>query len=284
MKYTFPPTFDPARALQLAGLVNCAYNQFATPTAWSLPEGFVLLTPELSAKENWKLGPLPEPLQKQLASTLPQIPFGFMATSGNDVFVVIRGTKTPLEWFDDFSAEPTPFQVGNASWGNTGLGYSRIYEYLGSQISKGLGMYKAGGGSLESVYVTGHSLGAALANLAAAGIAAEFGVKPITYTFSGPRAGDAVFAASVKAAGLETWRIFNTEDIVPTVPPAAVQMSTPNMGMNITTPLSQALSNLVKHTTIGYQHVGHPIATTFHYDVVADNHSMDYLCTELMTA
>ena len=147
-----------------------------------------------------------------------------------------------------------------------------------------LGGYKAAGGNLDSVYVTGHSLGAALAHLAAAGIAAEFGIKPISYTFSGPRAGDSAFAASVKAAGLETWRMFNTDDIVPTVPPAAVQFAFPNMGMTSLSPLTNALSSFVKLSTIGYEHIGYPIAATFHYDVVADNHSMDYLCTELQTA
>ena len=283
MKYAFPLGFDLNRALQLAGLVNCAYSQFLTPSSWTLPDGFVLLSPELSTKEQWKLGPLSEAVQGQAILSQPLVPFGFMGTVGTDVFVVIRGTKTPLEWFDDFSAEPTPFQPNDVAWGITGLGYSRLYEWIGAQIVQGLGTYRASGGSLENIYVTGHSLGAALAHLAAAGIAAEFGVKPVTYTFSGPRAGDATFAATMKAVGLETWRIFNTEDIVPTVPPAAVQMATPNMGMSILTPMTQALSSFVKLASIGYQHVGHPIAATFHYDVVADNHNMDYLCAELQS-
>ena len=174
------------------------------------------------------------------------------------MFVVIRGTKTPLEWFDDFSAEPVPFLPNNQPWGKTGRGYSRIYEDIGPQILDALGAYKKNGGSLDSVYVTGHSLGAALAHLAAAGIAAEFGVQPTSYTFSGPRAGDSGFAASAQNAGLKTWRIFNTEDIVPTVPPAAVQMATPNMGMHGLTLMTQALSSFVKLSTIGYQHIGHP--------------------------
>lgn len=284
MKYTFPPGFDLSRALQLRDLVNCAYNQFMQPNAWTLPDGFVLLPPALTSKEQWKLGPLSEVLAEHLPASIPTVPFGFMGTMETDVFVVIRGTKTPLEWFDDFSAEPVVFAPNNVVWGKTGRGYSRIYADLGPQIMQALGNYKAAGGSLDSVYVTGHSLGAALAHLAAAGIAAEFGVKPVSYTFSGPRAGDSAFAAAVKAAGLDTWRMFNTDDIVPTVPPAAVQFTTPNMGMTALSPLSQSLSSFVKLSTIGYEHIGYPIAATFHYDVVADNHSMDYLCTELQTA
>ncbi len=283
MKYAFPPGFNLDKALQLSGLVNCAYNQFLQAQGCTLPEGFVALAPDLSTKEYWKFGPLSQVIEEQLLKVQP-VPFGFVCINGNDVYVVIRGTKTPLEWFDDFSAEPTPFQPNDTAWGNTGRGYSRIYADIGPQIIAILTAYRATGGSLQNVYVTGHSLGAALAHLAAAGIAAEFGVKPITYTFSGPRAGDSKFAAAMKTAGLETWRIFNTEDIVPTVPPAAVQMATPNMGMHLLTPMTVALSSFVKLSTIGYQHVGHPIATTFHYDVVADNHDMNALCTELQSA
>ena len=281
MKYTFPPGFDLARAMQLAGLVNCAYDQFVTPTAWTSPKNFVALPPALTVREYWRLGPASVAIAEHLPIAIPPVFFGFIGTIGNDIFVVIRGTKTPLEWFDDFAAEPTPFTPSGQSWGKTGHGYARLFNDLSPQILQLLGSYKAGGGSLNSIYVTGHSLGAALAHLTAAAIAAEFGVKPVTYTFSGPRAGDSSFAAATRAAGLETWRIFNTEDIVPTVPPAAVQCATPSMGMHVMTPMTQALSSFVKLSTIGYQHVGHPIAVSFHYDVVADNHSLDYLCGEI---
>ena len=259
MKYTFPPGFDLQRAVQLAGLVNCAYNEYAEPGSWQLPAGFAAETPELTSTEYWKLGPVSEVIAEHLPVP-PPVSFGFIGTIGNDVFVVIRGTKTPLEWFDDFSAEPVAFQPSNQPWGSIGRGYSRIYDDIGPQIIKILTEYKAAGGSLDSIYVTGHSLGAALAHLAAAGIAAEFGVTPISYTFSGPRAGDSIFANAAQDAGMVTWRIFNTEDIVPTVPPAAVQMATPNMGMHGITPLTQALSTFVKLNTVGYEHIGHPIA------------------------
>ena len=261
-------------------MVNCAYQQFMQPGLWKLPDGFAVLPPALSAKEFWRLGPLAEAFAEHLPLP-PPVPFGFVGTIGDDVFVVIRGTKTPLEWFDDFSAEPVPFQPSNLPWGKTGRGYSRIYADIGPQILEALGTYRKNGGSLDSIFVTGHSLGAALAHLVAAGIAAEFGVRPTSYTFSGPRAGDAVFAAATQNAGLQPWRIFNTEDIVPTVPPAAVQFATPNMGMHVMTPITQALSSFVKLVSLGYQHVGHPVAVTFHSAVVADNHDMDSLCLEL---
>ena len=50
--------------------------------------------------------------------------------------------------------------------------------------------------------MTGHSLGAALAHLAAADIFAQCQISAISYTFAGPRAGDPAFAAAFIHAGL----------------------------------------------------------------------------------
>lgn len=80
---------------------------------------------------------------------------------------------------------------------------------------------------------------------------------------------------------IQTWWIFNTEDIVPTVPPAAVQIATPNMGMHGMTVMTQSLIKFVQLSPLGYQHIGYPIAAIFHRDTVADNHSLDELCIEI---
>jgi hypothetical protein len=71
--------------------------------------------------------------------------------------------------------------------------------------------------SLEkrTVWFTGHSLGAALATIAAARFAA---VRPVQglYTFGSPRVGTAVFTSTVPAA---TWRVVNNQDLVARLPP-----------------------------------------------------------------
>jgi triacylglycerol lipase len=280
MKYTFPAGFSLSRAQELAALVNAAYNQLDQGAAWQPPANYKILA-ALSAKEIWKgIGPLAH----IAAPFLPSVPFGFVAAKDTDLYVVIRGTKTPLEWLDDFTATPVAFNPNGQSWGKITRGFDAIYEYIGPEIIKALGDYKNGGGSLNSVFVTGHSLGAALAHIAAGGICAQFGNQPVSYTFSGPRAGEAQFAAAFAKAQLTTWRLFNTEDIVPTVPPAAIQMASPNMGMHGFTPMTQALSSFVQLSAVGYQHVGYPLAVTFHSDLVADNHNMDRLVQEAASA
>jgi len=279
MKYTFPDSFSIAKAQELAALVNQAYNQLDQGNTWSPPANYTILA-RLTAKEPWKgMGPL----SNFIGPVISPVPFGFIAVKDGSLNVVIRGTKTPLEWLDDFTAAPIAFTPSGQSWGQIARGFKLLYDDLGPQINQALAAYQNGGGSLNSVFVTGHSLGAALAHVAAAGISAQFSIQPISYTFSGPRPGDSGFAAAVAQAQLVTWRMFNTEDIVPTVPPAAVQMATPNMGMHGLTPLTQALSSFVQLHAVGYQHVGYPLGVTFHKDVVADNHDMNALVQEAAT-
>jgi hypothetical protein len=71
------------------------------------------------------------------------------------------------------------------------------------------------------IFITGHSLGAALATLAAARCLRDVALKncqPLAlYTFGSPRVGDKVFGTDLK--GMFHCRIVNDEDIVTTVPP-----------------------------------------------------------------
>jgi hypothetical protein len=64
----------------------------------------------------------------------------------------------------------------------------------------------------RAIWVTGHSLGAALATLCAARHPNVQGV----YTFGSPRVGDAAFRESLE---VDIYRVVNNADIVPRVPP-----------------------------------------------------------------
>src|SRR5258708_4320788 len=69
---------------------------------------------------------------------------------------------------------------------------------------------------------TGHSLGGALAVLAAARAAAARRAISAVYTFGMPRTGNAAFADDYnRRLGDRTYRLVYGSDIVPTVPPSA---------------------------------------------------------------
>ena len=75
------------------------------------------------------------------------------------------------------------------------------------------------GTTYTKLYITGHSLGAALAVLAAPDFAAQTPFKqPVVYTFAGPRAGDPLFALFYNGNIGTSWRVVNTNDEAPKVP------------------------------------------------------------------
>ncbi len=254
------------------------------------------------------------------------VPFGFIARREIEngipgIFIVIRGTLTGAEWFDNFQFSQVPF-LGNANQGNhLGLvskGFNRIYTRsdakhpsLKDPIEKVLrDPTKCPPNS--QVFITGHSLGGALTTLAAAHIAAricpEIGLKkPIVYTYASPRVGDPVFAGYLK--GTECYRIANSEDLVPAVPPATGRLKGPEMDNKPIPDLDdeQALQDLYlsgdKHTgqdaslarkrntdnlrklafTFAfrrklsqqvYQHVGEPLYFTGQLSYISTNHNM----------
>jgi triacylglycerol lipase len=194
--------FDNTAALELGKLVAIAYAQLkqtATPVQALLPAGY-------------KSVATLEIVEKKL-----HLPFGFIAINGANAYIAIRGTVTPLEWLDDASIRQLPFHI---AWGDTTTGFKSIYDQLSPTIIRAVAeLYQTG--AVTSLYIAGHSLGAAIALLAAADILIQLRVPAVSYTFAGPRCGDPELADAFTKAQLKVWRIFNTEDIVPTLPFAA---------------------------------------------------------------
>ncbi|MFY9986539.1 MAG: lipase family protein [Chthoniobacterales bacterium] len=290
--YSYSQNFSKSRAIELAALIDAAYQQltdFQNNNAWNVP-GPRTVTPQKNQVD--PVDPVPGPKQYQIEAQFsavetwglptvvpkPRIPFGFVATAGNDVYVAIRGTQTPLEWLDDATVGFEPFVPNTAApgqaWGNTTKGFSGLYIQIITDIIAGLKNIQAAGNPLNSLFVTGHSLGAALAHLVAAGIKASLNVDPVSYTFSGPRTGDPAFAQAFIDQGLQTWRIVNTEDIVPIVPISSNQLGN-------TSPTSIFLNVLIHGLPAGFSHIGYPVSVTFDQGRVDDNHNLDNLWATL---
>lgn len=69
-----------------------------------------------------------------------------------------------------------------------------------------------------SVYVTGHSMGGALAVLAAYDLAVNFSMKVNMYNFGGPRVGNPSFCRHYDKCVPASYRVVMDGDIVPGVP------------------------------------------------------------------
>ena len=251
-----PPAFDRSIALEAGALVIQAYAQYEQGAAWSLEGNYDELG-LLFARPEWK--PASEA-------------FGFVARNRASglVFTVYRGTESPQDWIADFTFPQVPHALGNVE-----QGFSDVYDQTAASVAAAIP--RAGG--KPNVIVTGHSLGAALAVLAAAGIVASGAASQTSlYNFAGPRVGDLLFAAGFNSRVATAWRVVNTEDIVTTVPLATPALSA---GMLPHNPLS-FLNGLGQK--LDYEHVGNAVAFTTHTGSIAGNHDMQVYLAALNAA
>jgi hypothetical protein len=173
--------------------------------------------------------------------------------------VAIRGTEGAIEWIDDAAALPTPFrQVPSAGRVASGFdkiysslkvvkrklaedrkleaaspGTSPAPETFGGSFAEQLDQLAIARETARGVrrsadeprrprpmVVTGHSLGAALTTLFVMENDAKhkFDIKT-SCTFASPRVGNLEFARAFDQLSIHSWRIVNTLDIVPKLPP-----------------------------------------------------------------
>lgn len=127
---------------------------------------------------------------------------------GTELIVAFRGTQDLRNWLSDADCALVPSVYGRAHAGFTAA-LNSIYAELAETIFDA----NAAG---KRVWLTGHSLGGALAMLCA-----RLLIKPLAgcYTFGQPRVGDAEFCNAYDALLKDrTHRVVHDADIVPRVP------------------------------------------------------------------
>ena len=151
--------------------------------------------------------------------------------SGNEVIIAFRGTLPYTGGSQDAAAQQLTLQdwLNNANFapqtdpelGQVHKGFRDAFYNLWPGILKQIKAWQASGklGSQAKVYVTGHSKGGALAQLAALKLKVE-NVLPVTEvdTFAAPRVGSTDFASRYAAQGINGVRYENQDDVVPHVP------------------------------------------------------------------
>jgi triacylglycerol lipase len=147
---------------------------------------------------------------------------GFVTESGEAIIVAFRGTQPnrPMDWFADFRATCDPWDHRNAGRVHSGF-YSALRKVWGVTLANGeiLPRRLVNRGN-KTIWITGHSLGGALAVLCAAQalFVSRVPVQGV-YTFGQPRVGTKDFADAVNAMlGSGIVRFVNDRDIVPRVP------------------------------------------------------------------
>jgi len=243
-------SLDPGKAAFYGQFVAAAYNMYAVnnddlrPAPKDIPPGW-----ELSAWINMSdfLLQIMEPKFYGIVVHEPANP--------DNRIIAIRGTEGIVEWLDDAaSIVMVPFrQVPSA--GRVAFGFDNIYstmkvvpvpatgptlasaaepELTGSfadqleqlalrrEAERGVAHEFAEGRTRRErpTVVTGHSLGSALATLFVLenSVKGKFDIS-LSSTLASPRVGNLEFKHLFDALPLTSWRIVNTRDVVPKLPP-----------------------------------------------------------------
>ena len=146
-----------------------------------------------------------------------QVPMGFYASDpkANEHVVVIRGTETLPEWFEnaDFLLSQENFCVGLVE-----RGFARMYR--GLKMDKQSAMSRLWDLTQGArVTITGHSLGAVLATFLAYDLATNAPHLTVSGVFlASPKPGNSVFAAAFDRA-VHDYQTYNyLRDVVPRLP------------------------------------------------------------------
>lgn len=131
--------------------------------------------------------------------------------NANTVVIAFRGTE-PTQ-LNDVLADLKAWKETSETTGRVHSGFKTEIDKLWPTIIKWLASSVK---KKDTVIVTGHSLGAAMATLAASR-AYDMGYKTNLYNFGSPRVGN--YDWSKQFDEIPTWRFVNNNDIVTKVPP-----------------------------------------------------------------
>jgi hypothetical protein len=183
----------------------------------------------------------------------------FMFKTKEFVIIAFRGSQEMQDWrtnartrFEKFaiatSMEPLEEDT-TPPIGQVHRGFQAAWQSVEEGVLKQLDIWGAGRKSDFPIFICGHSLGGALATVAAASLVKR-GRKNIqgVYTFGQPRVGDLVFVNEIgRALKGKVFRFVNNNDIVPRVPPPFLPWNPTHIYIHLgTTFYFNAFGSLVK--------------------------------------
>lgn len=138
---------------------------------------------------------------------------GLMVGDDEKIIIAFRGTENLTDWM-------TNMKLLKAAW-KVGTVHAGFYQSLESLWPEAIGRLESLRTNNQPIWITGHSLGGALATLAGATLDQQMPEYEIAgiYTFGQPRVGDQIFAQSLDKGMKERFfRAVNNNDVVPRIP------------------------------------------------------------------
>jgi triacylglycerol lipase len=207
--------FDAANALLLAEASEIAYNSEAAARALMLDRGLTNF------------------IWIDLSGVFNDL-HAFAASNNEFTVLAFRGTASVHDWMTDLYATPTRFswlfqggpEVGeiHAGFGHAlSDGWGKVVDAVRTVAPIPAAMDTTSVDAQRTLWITGHSLGGALASLAGAGFSLlpDKVIRPVSgiYTFGQPRIGLHNFCDNYgRLLTPKTFRLVNNKDLVPRVP------------------------------------------------------------------
>ena len=132
----------------------------------------------------------------------------------NDKHIVLAFRGTESNSIKDIKADAKAIAKKDSSGGKIHSGFEEAYQKVAFSIEKAL---DAPDLKEKPLFITGHSLGGALATIAAKKLS-HTGGNSACYTFGAPRVGDANWVSNIKTP---LYRVVNAADCVTMLPPSS---------------------------------------------------------------
>lgn len=176
---------------------------------------------------------------------------GILLTSKENNVLVFRGTQTQAEWLKNLNANQRQYvNLAGELQGEVDEGFFQLTNELTPALSATVKQLDP----TIPFYITGHSLGAAVATLAALEIAQkvpQLRERIQLYTYASPRVYSPTLAQIHSQLIPNSYRIVNLGDTVPLVPPVTIGNSYVHIGQDWTF-LAQFGDVLLNHVVDTY--------------------------------
>ena len=137
----------------------------------------------------------------------------FAAADEQSVILAFRGTSSIEDWMTNVKIQKVPGPLGDT---RVHKGFYKALDCVWDQTADTVDEFQAD--RKKQLWITGHSLGGALAMLAAARFLERDRPVKALYTLGQPRVGDANFSDVFEVWFNDFYRLVNNEDIVTRVP------------------------------------------------------------------
>jgi len=142
----------------------------------------------------------------------------------SQIVVSFRGSSNIVDWLDDLTYNQVPYPGVENGMIHQGFydAWEEVYDEVMSATKTLMNDHKG-----TTILVTGHSLGAAMAQIAAMDVkkyasSISDNAQIQVYTYGSPRWGNLALVQYYATTVNLNWRLVNVHDVVPTVPPTEI--------------------------------------------------------------